>query len=192
MPPVGILANRRLLPYLSWEEIDDLLLTPAERRLLKGTITLDDLEDEMRRSREVELYRYRSRSGLLDIDNIESTLFKQQFRFWKDDLNELYSALLLPEKIVTEQNVTIPGREALCLMLRRLAYPNRWCDLEQLFGRHSSVMSSCSTKVVSHVVSTFGHLLKDMNNHDWLSPAALRTFARVSRPYESYSLALLN
>lgn len=160
--------------------MDELLLTPAERRLLKGNITLDDLEYEMRRSREVELFRYRSRHGLLDIANIESTLFKQQFRFDKQDLDYLYSSLMLPEKIVTAQNVTIPGREALCLMLRRLAYPNRWCDLEQLFGRHSSVMSSCSSMVINLIILTFGHLLKDLNCHQWISPASLRTFARVS------------
>lgn len=142
---MGILFNRRLLPLLTWKEIDDLLFTPAERRLLKG-ITLDDLDHELRWRREVELHRYRLCHGLLDIDSIESMLFKQQFRFAKEDLDELYTALLLPDKIVTVQNVTIPG----------LPEPSKARVSKSL----TSTMSSCSSKAVHPIVTTFGDLFR--------------------------------
>lgn len=75
--------------------------------------------------------------------------------------------------VVSGQKVTVPGRDALCLALCHLAYPNRWCDLQNIFGLHYSVMSSVTSKVLKHIVGTFGHLLNDCNNHTWLSPSAL-------------------
>ncbi|KAH7979302.1 hypothetical protein HPB49_009003 [Dermacentor silvarum] len=178
--PSSILWNRRLLATLSWQEIDDLMLTTRERWLLKGDCSLDDIEYRIRRDRESELLRYRSRNGLLDVDQVEPTLFRQQFRFEKRDLSELVRLLLIPDKICSAQKVTVVGRDALCLLLRRLAYPNRWCDLQEIFGLHTSVMSSVSSQVVTHITATFGHLLEDMNNHSWLSSECLRDFADES------------
>ncbi|XP_049269973.1 uncharacterized protein LOC125757829 [Rhipicephalus sanguineus] len=166
----SVLWNRHLLSVLSWGEIDDILLSNEERRLLIGGSYFDDLEDELRRKSERELFRYRSRHGLLDIERIDVELFKLQFRFEKEDFGELASALLLPQAVVSAQNVTVPGQTALCLTLRRLAYPNRWCDLKNIFGLHASVMSSVASKMFCHITSNFGHLLDDCNNHSWLSP----------------------
>lgn len=88
---------------LTWSDIEDYLLTSEERHLLKGSYTFEDIDYEMRRSRESELLRYRLWSGLLDINRIESTLFEQQFRFQKDDLDKLAGALLMPEVFVRAQ-----------------------------------------------------------------------------------------
>ncbi|XP_065311757.1 uncharacterized protein [Dermacentor albipictus] len=154
-------------------------MTKTHRELLNGS--LDDLEYHFRHERTSELLCYRSQRGLLDIDNIEPSLFRQQFRFQKEDFNNLFSALKLPETVKSAQNVTVPGREALCITLRRLAYPNRWCDLETIFGRHSSVMSSVASEVIFYIVSEFSHLLEDCNNHDWLCPATLGEFANAIR-----------
>ncbi|KAH7967201.1 hypothetical protein HPB49_023499 [Dermacentor silvarum] len=101
--PSSILWNRRLLATLSWQEIDDLMLTTRERWLLKGDCSLDDIEYRIRRDRESELLRYRSRNGLLDVDQVEPTLFRQQFRFEKRDLSELVRLLLIPDKICSAQ-----------------------------------------------------------------------------------------
>ncbi|KAL1417693.1 hypothetical protein MTO96_026597 [Rhipicephalus appendiculatus] len=125
---------RHLLSVLSWGEIDDVLLSNEERRLLIGDDYFYDLEYELRHKSERDLFRYWSRCGLLDIERIDVELFKLQFRFEKEDFGELASALLVPEAVVSAQNVTVPGRTALCLTLRRLAYRNRWCDLENIFG----------------------------------------------------------
>ncbi|KAH7953019.1 hypothetical protein HPB49_003459 [Dermacentor silvarum] len=46
-------------------------------------------------------------------------------RFQKSDLDDLMTGLLIPEEVESAQRVRIPGREALCMTLRRLAYPNR-------------------------------------------------------------------
>lgn len=175
--PSSVLWDTELLSALSWEEIDDLLLSIEERRLLRDDDCFD-LQNEMRGRREI---RYRSRSGLLDIDRIDDSVFKQQFRFEKCHLGELASALLVPDGVVSAQNVTVPGRTALCLALRRLTYPNRWCDLEEMFGLHFSVMSSVASKMFLHIISNFGHLLDDCNNHSWLTHRYLGALADAVR-----------
>ncbi|KAL1462042.1 hypothetical protein MTO96_043248 [Rhipicephalus appendiculatus] len=114
--------------------MEDLMLPHKERRLLRHEFTLDELEDEVRRSREAELVRYRSQCGLLDIDGMDSTTLRLMFRFHKHDFKDLCSALLVPREITTAQNVRLCRREALCVLLQRLAYPNRY--LEGIFGRH--------------------------------------------------------
>ncbi|KAH6948073.1 hypothetical protein HPB50_022783 [Hyalomma asiaticum] len=120
--PSSVLWNRLLLDTLSWRQIDDLMLTRREWWLLRGECSLDEIEYRMRRVREAQLLRYRSRNGLLDVEQIELTLFRQQFRFDKEDINLLVDALLLPEQTTSAQKVAMPCRDALCLVLRRLAY----------------------------------------------------------------------
>ncbi|KAL1477330.1 hypothetical protein MTO96_003229 [Rhipicephalus appendiculatus] len=90
--------------------------------------------------------------------------FRRQFRFRKDDLPVLTETLKIPT-IRSSQGVTVLGQEALLMGLRRLAYTNRWWDLESLFGRHSSALSNIVSQLFGHIDSTLGHLLADVNNH---------------------------
>ncbi|KAL3176085.1 hypothetical protein MRX96_010785 [Rhipicephalus microplus] len=80
-------------------------------------------------------------NGVLDIDAIDGTTFYRNFRFYKGDLDDLIVGLLIPGEVMSAQCVRVSDREALCMTLRRLAYPNRLCDLERMFNRHSSVIS---------------------------------------------------
>ncbi|KAG0425313.1 hypothetical protein HPB47_027504 [Ixodes persulcatus] len=100
--------------------------------------------------------------------------FRRQFRFEKRDFPVLVKALQLPEYVTSAQGVRVSAREALCMCLRRLAYPNRLRDLQEYFGRHYSVISSVSNKVMLHIETKFGFLLNDMTCHRWLTPAHLR------------------
>jgi len=54
----------------------------------------------------------------------------------------LVSRLGFPDVIIIlHHKDRILAVEALCLLLRRLSYPNPWCDLRDSFGRHASAMS---------------------------------------------------
>ena len=55
-------------------------------------------------------------------------------RFAKDDVVHLAEALGLPVTYTGVQRTNATGLEALMVMLRRLTYPNRWCDLVLLFA----------------------------------------------------------
>ncbi|CAN7990929.1 unnamed protein product [Ixodes hexagonus] len=145
------MRSKLLLARLSWREIEDVICLRNARR---------------HRS-------FLSERGLLDIANMEDETFRRQFRFHKEDLAALQSALQIPATVTSAQGVNVPGNEALCIVLRRLAYPNRLFDLEGLFNRHSSTLSSISNIIMSQIDERCGHLLSDMNSHSWLSLAKL-------------------
>ncbi|CAN7982950.1 unnamed protein product [Ixodes hexagonus] len=112
--------------------------------------------------------RFKSEHGLLDLDRLDDELFRSMFRFRKEHFEELVAGLRIPDSLTSAQGVVVAGEEALCIALRRLAYPNRWIDLEAVFGRSSSTLSSIATLVFRHIEATFGHLLADLNVHRWL------------------------
>jgi hypothetical protein len=68
-------------------------------------------------------------------------------RFNKNDMSHLFAALRIPKYYRAEQRTKASGMEALMILLRRLAYPNRWCDLVGIFGRSESQLSVIFKKV---------------------------------------------
>jgi len=63
------------------------------------------------------------------------------WRFEKNDMYRLCDALNIPDQYTGYQGSTCTGMEALMVMLRRLSYPNRWCDLVETFGRSEPELS---------------------------------------------------
>ncbi|KAH8033766.1 hypothetical protein HPB51_015798 [Rhipicephalus microplus] len=112
---------------------------------------------------------------------MDFTTFYRSFRFQKGDLEDSMEALLIPEEVVSAQRVRVSGREMMCMTLRRLAYPNRLCELELFFRRHSSVISSVVSKVLAHIDYYFAHLLADLTVHKWLNLQSLELFSQVRR-----------
>ena len=72
------------------------------------------------------------------------------------------------------------GIEGLCIFLRRLAYPNRLCDLENIFQRSSPALSEICTFVNRHIYRNFSRLLEDIGNLNWLNQNRLQLYADVS------------
>lgn len=144
------------------------------------SLSASDVEDLILLDSIKKPKRYSSRRGLFNLETLDDVTVKRMFRFQKGDIDRLFRALQMPSVVTVQNNVRIPGREALCITLRRLAYPNRLCELEDIFGRHYSTISSTATAVVRHIVSTFGHLLKNLSANSWLVPETLQNFADVS------------
>lgn len=69
-------------------------------------------------------------------------------RFHKDDMERLLHALQIPGFYICQQRTHASGMEALMILLRRLVYPNRLCDLADVFGRSISELSLITTKVI--------------------------------------------
>ncbi|KAH7956987.1 hypothetical protein HPB52_014037 [Rhipicephalus sanguineus] len=154
----SILWDPYCLAYLSWEDIEALMLRekePPRRRV------------------------YASRGGLLNLDSMSSHCFRRQFRFEKADFPVLVRALKMPQYITSAQGVRVTATEALCICLRRLAYPNRLCDLQEYFERHYSVVSSVSNKVLYHIEKNFGCLLSNMTIHPWLKHSDLEAMSEA-------------
>ncbi|KAL3184415.1 hypothetical protein MRX96_031827 [Rhipicephalus microplus] len=153
--PYSVFHDRLLLRTLRWNEIENMY----------------SLRNAPRRDLQI--------NGLLDLDGMDFTTFYRSFRFQKGDLEDLMEALLIPEEVVSAQRVRVSGREALCMTLRRLAYPNRLCELELFFRRHSSVISSVVSKVLAHIDYYFAHLLADLTVHKWLNLQSLQLFSQA-------------
>ncbi|KAH7945601.1 hypothetical protein HPB49_013290 [Dermacentor silvarum] len=145
-----------------------------------ATLGWDDIEALMTRAPEVQPRVYVSRHGLLNIAEMPSDVFRRHFRFEKADFSVLQRALRIPDLVTSAQGVHVRGLEALCICLKRLAYPNRLCDLQHFFGLHYSVISSISNKVLDHIEVTFGHLLDDLTKHQWLSLNDLDELSQVA------------
>ncbi|KAL3222644.1 hypothetical protein MRX96_049970 [Rhipicephalus microplus] len=124
-------------------------------------------------------------NGLLDLDGIDFTTFYRSFRFQKGDLGDLIEALLIPEQVMSTQQVRVSGREALCMTLRHLAYPNRLFELELFFKCHSSVISSVVSKVLAHIDYYFAHLLAHLTVHKWLNLQSLELFSQETALYRN-------
>ncbi|KAJ8915379.1 hypothetical protein NQ315_008266 [Exocentrus adspersus] len=71
------------------------------------------------------------------------------------------------------------GIESFCILLRRLAYPNRLSDLEHIFQRSSPALSEICNFVTRHINDNFRHLLEDLRNLQWLNRDRLRMYAEA-------------
>jgi hypothetical protein len=80
------------------------------------------------------------------------------FRFSKEQLERLAPHLVPP--VVRLQNGRYVDRmEALCLFLRRMAYPSRWTDIQLQFPRHQRDLSAMFYIVLNHVYDAHNHRL---------------------------------
>ena len=78
---------------------------------------------------------------LFDMDAMDDTECKAEFRFRKTEIPLLVEALDIPETFVCHQGMTAPGIEGLCVLLRLLTYPCRYSDLVPRFGRPEPELS---------------------------------------------------
>ncbi|XP_070381333.1 uncharacterized protein [Dermacentor albipictus] len=87
-----------------------------------------------------------------------------EFSFPKSDRVQL-AKTAMANKMSEDAGAAVHEEEMrVCLILRSLEYPNRLRELEPLFGRHYSAISSATNAVLADIESTFVYLLQDLNN----------------------------
>lgn len=74
----------------------------------------------------------------------------------------------------------VSGNNALCVLLRRLAYPNRLVDLEPLFGYSSAVLSNIFNLTLNIIAENKCHLLQNLANITFLNFNKLLEYSQVS------------
>lgn len=72
------------------------------------------------------------------------------------------------------------GLAGLCMVLRRLAYPNRLRDLN-MFGYSPQSLSLIINRVLDIINNTHGHLLSDLQQVPWLNQHRMEIYAQVSK-----------
>ena len=88
--------------------------------------------------------------------------------------------LQIPEQITcfNYNDVICDGTEALCILLKRLAYLNRFSDLIPRFGRSVPQICMIFKQMLMRIVDQWGRLLNTMNQ-PWLQPQYLQEFCRA-------------
>lgn len=100
------------------------------------------------------------------------------FRFSREDLPRLLLELKIPDVVRLDNGSVFCGMEALCVLLRRLAYPNRLVDIKHIFRRQKGELSKVFNWMLNHVNEKFGHLLSTLNLC-WLRVEDMVNFARA-------------
>ncbi|KAG5874912.1 hypothetical protein JTB14_028482 [Gonioctena quinquepunctata] len=117
-----------------------------------------------------------------DPNAIEDKFVKPYFRFERPDIFRLARVLRIPNDITTRSghyvatSIAIGG---LCILSRRLAYPNRFSDSENIFERSPAALSEICNFVASNIQQNHGHLLENIDNLLWLNRAKLELYAQA-------------
>ena len=70
-----------------------------------------------------------------DLDEKSNDECKAEFRFHREAIYKLAEQLQLPDEITTYNGLVVASVPALCMYLKRFAYPCRWGDLVYHFAR---------------------------------------------------------
>lgn len=123
--------------------------------------------------REEEVKRRNKHCTRLNLETISTEDCKKLFRFDKENLLRLRRQLRIPEELKASNRTRCSGIEGLCILLRRLAYPNRLSDLESIFGRGVAELSVIVNLVLAFVYDNWHHLLDDIPTA-WLTNSRLQ------------------
>lgn len=142
--------------------MEDLRLLAATDRVMEEEILLLSIIDSDRRTFEKNF----------DLERLTEEECKLLFRFEKADIHIVFHALRIPDKVICPNGIICSGLEGLCILLRRLAYPNRLSDIGKIFGRPDSALSFIINNMLEIIFSNHSHLLADLNR-SWLSNQSL-------------------
>ena len=106
------------------------------------------------------------------------------FGFYRKDIYQLQEMFGIPDGIVTYNHLVVDGSEAMCVILKRFAYPCRYLDIVSRFGRPVPEYSIIRNQMMDSIYNNFHDLLENMNQ-TWLRPGNLdgtvRTFYRPGK-----------
>ena len=103
-----------------------------------------------------------------EMDRFTEGEFENLFRFRKEHIAPLAAALRLDDEYSSKNGIKWSGTEGLCMLLRRIAYPNRLVDLIPIFGRHKTEMSTILNVMTNEIYSLHHSRLENIN-HPWMN-----------------------
>ena len=102
----------------------------------------------------------------------EGFKFSANFRFPADQLRNLLECFHFPSEPIIIKGSKFTSEEILMVSLKRLAYPNRWMDLEKVFNRSSTELSNAFYWFLDFIIVNWSYLI--LNNREyWLDKLAI-------------------
>ena len=111
-----------------------------------------------------------------DLDKFIDDECLTEFRFLKKDVYDLVDILRLPDVLRCYNGLKVHRIEAMCIFLKRYAYPCRYLDTIPRFARPVPQLCMISNLVMDFIYATWNHLLSTFNQQ-WLSVDNLSHFA---------------
>ena len=132
----------------------------------------------LRAVREQILFAYAE--NIIDADEFlllyDANQSKPIYPFGKNDLYTLLDVFNVPNRIIASQGTACSDIEALCILLKRLAFPCRYSDMTPMFGRNMTEMCLIYNKMVDHIYQQHAEKLNDWNQ-PMLAPGQLQIYA---------------
>ena len=116
------------------------------------------------------------------MDQLENDKCVAEFRFQKDDIYDLPGVLQIPDEIVRYNGTKASDIEALCIFLKRNAYPCIYLDLIQRFARPVTELCIINNIVLKFLYERWGHLFTTVNQ---------QTISKTIQTISKYLLTLL-
>lgn len=110
------------------------------------------------------------------LSSMSDAEYLAEFRFFKNDILRLAQVLNIPIDVVCYNGTKVSNIEALCIFLKRLAYPCRYGDMIPRFGRSVPELSLICNYILDWIYNNFAHKLRDFNQN-WLAPNRLAEYA---------------
>jgi len=104
---------------------------------------------------------------------------RNNYRFTKDEIEQLVHALRLPRRIIAANGIVEDNFTALCMVLARLAYPVRLSELQMMFGWKPERVSQIINCTMEIIHNTWKHLLEF--DHVRMTPYKLEEYASAIR-----------
>ena len=99
-----------------------------------------------------------------------------EFRFEKEDLFLIHDVLQVPDQITCYNGTVVSGIKALCICLKRYAYPCRYPEMIPRFGRPVPELCIRNNCTLNFIYNRRNYLLNIMNQV-WLPPNCLQLLA---------------
>ena len=115
----------------------------------------------------------------LTIDSFCELEFVKVFRFTKGDFGRLLALLQFSDRVDVGSRYNVSGEECLLVLLGRLVYPGRLCQLARFFNRSKSALSIIFNYALDHVHGRTKHLLTFDTQR--LNPSYLERMAEINR-----------
>lgn len=113
-----------------------------------------------------------------NFDDLEDDECLSEFRFRKNDIPLLVDVLGIPNVVECYQRSLCDGLEALCILLKRFAYPCRYADMISKFARPVPVICMLTNCMIEDIYDNHSHRLLEWNN-DILDPNSLQVYCNA-------------
>ena len=113
-----------------------------------------------------------------DLENMDEAQCKIEFRFLLSHIYDFKNVLNIPGKISTCQRTVNSGVDALCILLKRLAFPCQYTDMVPTFGRNETELCLIYNRMLNYVYTQHHHRLQSWSQH-FLQPGILQEYANV-------------